>query len=80
MRAILDKGAYWPLYFKTTLGLSMAPAAVDQVLRDAVRASRAAGYHSATTNFSAVQASGISKILRKGESYTTAKDVNGLVL
>jgi hypothetical protein len=79
--AILGDKAYWPLYFRVVLGAQQVnQTAVEQMLKDAVRASRAAGYHSASTNFAAVHSSGTSKLLRKGESYTTGKDVNGVVL
>ncbi len=53
---------------------------VERLLKDAVRDSVAKGYHSKHTNFSAVHSSGTSKILRKGESYTTGKDVSDVML
>ncbi len=78
--AILAPDAAWPMYFRVLLGASLPEARVEALLKDAVRDSRKKGYHSARTNFSAVMASGTSKILRKGESYTTAKDVNEIML
>lgn len=78
---ILSPDADWSLFFRVVCGTEVPPQKrMDAILRDAVRDSRYKGYHNERTNFSAVQASGVSKILRKGESYTTARDVDGIML
>eukprot|EP01117_Protostelium_nocturnum_P006200 TRINITY_DN2235_c0_g1_i1.p1 TRINITY_DN2235_c0_g1~~TRINITY_DN2235_c0_g1_i1.p1 ORF type:complete len:1083 (+),score=440.34 TRINITY_DN2235_c0_g1_i1:121-3249(+) len=59
----------WPGYFYT-VGIKVPnPATVTDWLKDAIAGSKRKGYHSARTNFSAIQASGVSSILKKGESY-----------
>jgi hypothetical protein len=78
--SILNANAFWPLYFKVLCGAPLPENKVEKLLKDAVRDSRSKGYHSKTTNFAAVHSSGTSKVLRKGESYTTGKDVSEVML
>ena len=74
-----DKCSYRQ-FFPILLGQSFGPSQVESLLKEACKMSRRAGYTSSSTNFSRVMKSGVSKILRKGESYTTANDVNDILL
>jgi stress response protein SCP2 len=59
----------WPAYFSILGVASPNPAALQEILLKSIKNSKAKGYHSDRTNFSAIQASGTSSILKKGESY-----------
>ncbi len=61
--SILGEKAFWPLFFRVVLGQPISQPSVEKMLKEAVRASRAAGYHSAFTNFAAVHSSGTSKVM-----------------
>merc|ERR1712194_836566 len=59
----------WPGFF-STFGLPCpAPAVLTDVLKQAVTNSLQKMYHTKTTDFSRIQASGVSHILKKGERY-----------
>ena len=60
----------FPRFFAVCRLACPPKAQFAQTLRDAVRASLRKGYHTARTDFSRIQASGVSTILLKGESFT----------
>ncbi|KAI9331866.1 hypothetical protein BDR26DRAFT_921946 [Obelidium mucronatum] len=59
---------------------SFSPSKLTDALRECVRQSLKKGYHSKTTNFSKIHASGVSKILRKGQSYRCAPSIKSIVM
>lgn len=70
----------WPQFFQM-IGLKPpSPVYLTDWLKDSFRNSRRKGYHSDTTNFSAVHRSGVSKILLKGESYTASPTLKKVLL
>ncbi|KAJ3029496.1 UNVERIFIED_CONTAM: hypothetical protein HDU68_011987 [Siphonaria sp. JEL0065] len=59
---------------------TFSPSKLTQALRECVQQSLKKGYHSKTTNFSKIHASGVSKILRKGQSYRCAPGIKSIVM
>ncbi|KAJ3403991.1 hypothetical protein CcCBS67573_g01316 [Chytriomyces confervae] len=57
-----------------------SPAKMTECLRHCVRQSLAKGYHSRNTDFSKIHKSGVSKILRKGQSYRCAPNIKKIVM
>ncbi|KAJ3248041.1 hypothetical protein HDU78_002134 [Chytriomyces hyalinus] len=57
-----------------------SPAKMTECLRHCVRQSLAKGYHSRNTDFSKIHKSGVSKILRKGQSYRCAPNIKQIVM
>ena len=71
----------WDAWFSLAGGLRRpSPAELLTTLEDAVATSRQRGYHSDTTDFTRVQASGVSSILLKGESYSVAPNLKELAM
>jgi stress response protein SCP2 len=70
----------WPEFFNIA-GITLpSKEKLLSVLEKSVGNSLRKGYHSHTTNFSAVMRSGVSKILLKGETYTAAPNLKHVQL
>merc|ERR1719420_1221957 len=65
----------WPAFFAACGRPCPGPAALTDILKRATKNSRQKGYHSDNTNFSKIQASGVSHILKKGETYKVSSSV-----
>jgi len=59
----------WQGFFKACGRPCPGPAALTDILKQAVKNSLQKSYHSVNTDFSRIHASGVSHILKKGESY-----------
>jgi stress response protein SCP2 len=70
----------WPEFFAACRRPCPGPAALTNILKQAVKNSRWKNYHSDTTNFSRIQASGVSHILKKGETYKVGESVKSVRL
>lgn len=70
----------WPDFFANAGVPLPGKASLLSALEKAVGNSIRKGYHSHSTNFSAVMKNGVSKILLKGESYTAAPNVKHIQL
>eukprot|EP00429_Kryptoperidinium_foliaceum_P035273 CAMPEP_0176181130 /NCGR_PEP_ID=MMETSP0120_2-20121206/92809_1 /TAXON_ID=160619 /ORGANISM="Kryptoperidinium foliaceum, Strain CCMP 1326" /LENGTH=907 /DNA_ID=CAMNT_0017519351 /DNA_START=35 /DNA_END=2758 /DNA_ORIENTATION=- len=70
----------WPEFFDACGRTCPSPARLTDVLRQATKNSLRKGYHRADTDFRRIQASGVSHILKKGESYTVASGVGRVLL
>jgi len=68
VRKILDVDN-WPGFFAVCGRQCPGPAAVTDLLKQATKNSLRKGYHTARTDFSRIHASGVSHVLKKGESY-----------
>ncbi|KAL6055035.1 Merozoite surface protein 1 [Balamuthia mandrillaris] len=67
--------------FWTTMHMEVPSAPqLAQMLRDGVCNSLRRGYHAADTDWSAIQKSGVSKILRQGESYVASPDLDEVLM
>jgi hypothetical protein len=66
----------WPGFFACMHLPCPAPGDLAHKMDAARTVSAARGYHTPGMDFSKVQASGVSRILLKGESYSAAPDVN----
>lgn len=74
VRSILAVQA-WPGFF-AAYGLPCpGPAALTDILKQATKNSLRKKYHTSTTDFRRIQASGVSHILKKGEKYQVHSDV-----
>lgn len=60
----------WSAFYKLCQMKMPTPAEMTKILVNAVKNSRKKKYHTDRTDFSKIHASGVSKILLKGESYT----------
>ncbi|KAJ3065957.1 hypothetical protein HDU98_010699 [Podochytrium sp. JEL0797] len=72
-----------PLYHLPQLPFlksTYSPAKLTHALRQCVQESLRKGYHTKNTNFSKIHASGVSKILRKGQSYRCAPNTKSIVM
>lgn len=79
VKKILETKA-WYEFFRYVCYPCPNPTDLTNWLRQAVRNSKKKGYHSDNTNFSAIQRSGVSKILLKGESYTASPTLKNVLL
>lgn len=66
---------HWQGFFAACSRPCPGPVALTDILKQATKNSLRKKYHTATTNFSRIQASGVSHILKKGESYQIANTV-----
>ncbi|KAJ3260028.1 hypothetical protein HDU77_001545 [Chytriomyces hyalinus] len=57
-----------------------SPAKLTECLRHCVRQSLAKGYHTKNTDFTKIHKSGVSKILRKGQSYRCSPNIRDIVM
>lgn len=65
----------WPAFF-SLLGLGCpTPLRLTQWLKTSVKNSLRKSYHTSRTNFSAIQKSGVSSILKKGETYKSSSQL-----
>jgi len=60
----------WPQFYKMCDLPVPSPLALTNKLKQAVKNSLNRGYHNTKTNFAGILASGVSKILLKGQTYT----------
>jgi len=65
----------WPRFFSACRCSCPGPSALTDIVKQAVKNSRNKRYHTDKTDFSRIQASGTSHILKKGESYRIGKSV-----
>eukprot|EP00455_Lapot_gusevi_P048998 TRINITY_DN6865_c0_g1_i17.p1 TRINITY_DN6865_c0_g1~~TRINITY_DN6865_c0_g1_i17.p1 ORF type:complete len:277 (-),score=68.81 TRINITY_DN6865_c0_g1_i17:258-1088(-) len=79
VKNILDVNS-WPQFFRTIYLACPSPNQLHLWLRDSVRNSLKKKYHSANTDFSRIQSSGVSKILQKGETYATAPNLARILI
>merc|ERR1712137_118849 len=75
VRAILAVAA-WPAFFEACRCPCPSPAALTDILKQATKNSYKKRYHTDKTDFRAIQASGVSHILKKGERYTVDRSVH----
>lgn len=68
----------WPAFFSLCRISVPSKQFMLKTLEDAVGNSIRKGYHSATTNFNRIHSSGVSKILLKGESYSTDPNLSSV--
>jgi len=71
MKKILSCSS-WPEFFTIIQVKCPSPEYMTNWWKDSFANSKRKKYHSETTNFSAIQRSGVSKILLKGESYSAS--------
>jgi len=70
----------WPQFY-VMCGLKPPnPVEMTKILHENIRASRKKNYHNSKTNFSRIHASGVSKILLKGESYSCNTNIKRVML
>ncbi|PRP81326.1 hypothetical protein PROFUN_04561 [Planoprotostelium fungivorum] len=65
----------WEKYFPLLGLVCPPPGKLTSWLRSSVKNSLKKGYHTARTNFGAIQKSGVSSILKKGETYKTSSQL-----
>lgn len=65
----------WPAFFEACRHPCPGPAALTDIWKQATKNSLKKGYHSEKTDFRAIQKSGVSHILKKGESYGVDRSV-----
>jgi len=65
----------WPSFFSACRRPCPNPSALTDIVKQAVKNSRHKKYHTDKTDFSRIQASGTSHILKKGESYKVSDSV-----
>lgn len=65
----------WPGFFSACRRPCPNPSALTDIVKQAVKNSRHKRYHTDKTDFSRIQASGTSHILKKGESYKVGESV-----
>lgn len=65
----------WPGFFAACCRPCPGPAAVTDILKQATKNSRRKKYHTDQTDFRRIQASGVSHILKKGETYRVSGSV-----
>jgi len=65
----------WPHFFFLAGLPCPTPAGLTQTLRDCVRNSKKKRYHDDNTNFRAIQKSGTSVILKRGDSYSAPRNL-----
>lgn len=70
----------WPGFFSACRRPCPSPSALTDLVKQAVKNSRCKRYHTDRTDFSRIQASGTSHILRKGESYKVGTSVRKIRL
>jgi stress response protein SCP2 len=70
----------WPGFFSALKRPCPNPSALTDIIKQAVKNSRQKKYHTDKTDFSRIQASGTSHILKKGESYNVSQSVRKLHL
>jgi len=70
----------WPGFFSACKRPCPSPSALTDILKQAVKNSRHKKYHTDKTDFSRIQASGVSHILKKGESYKVSGSVRNVRL
>lgn len=70
----------WPGFFSACRRPCPSPSALTDLVKQAVKNSRYKRYHTDRTDFSRIQASGTSHILRKGESYKVGASVRKIRL
>lgn len=74
------KVSNWSTFYALCEMKAPTPAELTKTLVSAVRNSRKKKYHNDRTDFSRIHASGVSKILLKGESYTCNTNLNTVKL
>jgi len=65
----------WPAFFAACGRPCPGPAALTDIIKRATKNSKQKGYHSDRTDFSRIQASGVSHILKKGETYKVGSSI-----
>jgi len=65
----------WPDFFNICHRSCPGPSRLTDILKQAVKNSRQKRYHSDKTDFSRIQASGVSHILKKGETYKLSSSI-----
>merc|ERR1712232_133548 len=79
VQAILDVSS-WEGFFAATRQVCPDPAELTDRLKQSVANSLRKGYHREFTDFSRIHASGVSHILKKGESYRVSSKVSNVHL
>jgi len=79
VKSILDVER-WPEFFQACGRPCPGPAKLTDILKQATKNSLRKKYHTGSTDFSRIQRSGVSHILRKGESYKVGASVKSVHL
>jgi len=70
----------WPKFYKMCALSVPSPVALTNLLKQAVKNSLNRGYHNPKTNFAGIQASGVSRILLKGQTYSCNTNIKRIYL
>jgi stress response protein SCP2 len=70
----------WPDFFAMARRQCPSPAQLTDLLKGAVHGSLKKGYHTKGTDFSRVQRSGVSRLLKSGEKYRVESSINEVSL